>query len=373
MKVGVIGAGIVGLSHAWLAAEAGNDVTVFERSAKASGASIRNFGMVWPIGQPTGPLHEIALRSRARWLRLAQSAGVWANPAGSVHLAHHPDEWQVLCDFDARSSELGYECSLMSKQEVEATVPAANLDNLIGGLFSPTEVGVNPGAAIRGIPTWLSSSFAVDFQFETTVVGIEDSKVITSRGIRSRFDRIVVCGGADFETLFPDVLENSGLKRCKLQMMKTNPQPGQWRIGPMVASGLTLRHYKNFEVCPGLAALKQRIADETPELDQFGIHVMASQTDDLCVILGDSHEYDDQIEPFDKVQIDELMLRELRSVVQIRDWNIAEKWHGIYAKHPTLPIFAAEPMPNVFIRFGPGGAGMTLAFGLAERDWEQWS
>ena len=373
MKIGVIGAGIVGLSHAWLAAERGHDVTVFERTARASGASIRNFGMVWPIGQPAGLLHETALRSRERWLQLSQRANVWANPSGSVHLAHHPDEWQVLCEFDARSSQLGYECSLLSAKDIQSMVPGANLDNLIGGLFSPTEVGVNPRAAIHGIPVWLSSEFGVKFQFETTITQIEESQIVSSRGIRSQFDQIIVCGGADFETLFPDLLAQSGLKRCKLQMMATFAQPDQWKIGPMIASGLTLRHYKNFEVCPSLTAVKQRFAAQAPELDRFGIHVMASQTDEGCVIMGDSHEYDDQIEPFDKSEIDELMLRELRKVVQLPDWKISKRWHGIYAKHPTLPIFAAEPMPNVFIRFGPGGAGMTLAFGLAERDWEQWN
>jgi FAD dependent oxidoreductase TIGR03364 len=373
-NVAVVGAGIVGLAHAWSAAERGFRVTLFERDRRAAGASIRNFGMVWPVGQPSGPCHEMAMVSRDRWLKLAAEAGVWVNPCGSIHLAHREDEWTVLRQFQERSADLGYDCQLLTPHQIGLQTPAANSTGLLGGLFSSSELCVNPRTAVRAIPEWLGRTLGVECRFQTLVTGVDADRIITTaHGNAERFDRVVVCGGADVQSVFPDILASSGLRPCKLQMLKVNaPAPG-WKLGPHLASGLTLRHYQNFHVCPALVDVRQRVARETQELDRYGIHVMASQNDQGELILGDSHEYDADIEPFDKSIIDDLILRELRRLLCLPDWTVVERWHGVYAKRTDGPFWEAEPHPGVHLCTGLGGAGMTMSFGVAERLWNEWS
>jgi glycine/D-amino acid oxidase-like deaminating enzyme len=80
----VIGAGIVGLATARALAINGYKVTVFERHPAAIGASVRNFGMILPLGQPFGHLYERALRSRAIWKQTCDEAGIWYDPCGSI-------------------------------------------------------------------------------------------------------------------------------------------------------------------------------------------------------------------------------------------------------------------------------------------------
>jgi len=154
--------------------------------------------------------------------------------------------------------------------------------------------------------------------------------------------------------------------------MRTLPQPGGFRVGTMLAGGLTLCHYKAFEICATLPVLKQRIAQQMPDYLRDGIHVMMSQNDRGEVVIGDSHEYDDAITPFDKRDIDDRVLAYLRGMVELPSWEIQERWHGIYAKHPTKLIFTAEPEANHHVVVAPGGAGMTLSFGFAEEHWQQW-
>lgn len=365
----VVGGGIMGLAYAWEAARRGRRVTLLERSDAARGASIRNFGMVWPVGQPAGERHALAMRSRSRWLELRDAGAVWAAECGSVHVVFEEDEARVLAEFADRAPGLGVPCELLAGHEAARRFPAIPADAR-AVLWSPTELAVNPPRAIAAVAAHLVAAHGVDIRFSTTVVGIDMPAVTTSCGQRFEAPQVVVCGGADFETLFPDLWAASGTRRCKLQMLRTRPQPGGWRLGPHAAGGLTLAHYAGFEICPSLAALKQRLAASMPSHTAAGIHVMASQNEAGEVILGDSHDYDAPLDPFESEAIDDLILAYARRMLRLPDWSIAARWHGVYAKGPDPIHFAAEPQPGCFVMGSPGGAGMTLAFGLAERWWQ---
>src|ERR1700740_1916309 len=112
----VIGAGIVGLATARALALRGYRVTVFERNERAVGASIRNFGMIWPIGQETGPLFERAMLSRSIWKEVCTEAGIWHNEVGSLHLAYHDDELQAITEY-VEVNHAFRDCALLTPQQ----------------------------------------------------------------------------------------------------------------------------------------------------------------------------------------------------------------------------------------------------------------
>jgi FAD dependent oxidoreductase TIGR03364 len=328
--------------------------------------------MVWPIGQPPGALHRSALHSRELWRQITAEAGLWSDPCGSLHLAYRDDEWDVLEEFARLVAGDEYGCELVSPDETCRRSAAARPQGLLGALWSPTEMCVDPREVIARTPEWLAAKYDVQLHFDQAVDGVGSQSVTTSRGDVWRVDRVVVAAGADFQLLYPELFAAAGFRRCKLQMMRTGPQKDGWRLGPMLAGGLTLRHYEAFAECASLAPLKARVAREAPELDQFGIHVMASQNGLGEVVLGDSHEYDDDVAPFDKALIDELILRELRRMIDLPDWKIDQRWHGIYPKAPGLIQYNAEPEPEVHVAIASGGCGMTMSFGLADEQWARW-
>lgn len=361
----VVGAGILGLAHAYHLARRGRQVLVLERSARACGASVRNFGMVWPIGQPPGEMHAMALRSRAYWLEVLRASGLWHQQVGSLHLAYHDDEAQVLKEFVDGAPAAGYDCQLLTPAQVAQRSSAVKAKNLRAGMWSPSETCVDPREVVGRLPDWLAREHGVQFEFGCAVSGYEKPHVVAG-GRRFAAGRLWVCSGDDFATLYPETLASAGFRRCKLQMMRSQAYGSSFTLGPMLAAGLTLRHYKNFEICPTLDAVKLRVTRDNPEFDKYGIHVMASQNGRGELILGDSHEYDAQVDPFDKPEIDRLILDYLNTFLDAPDLQIAARWHGIYAKHPSDSYFVAQPAPGVIAITGVGGAGMTLSFGLAD-------
>ncbi len=359
----IVGSGIVGLAIAYTAAKKGSKVAIFERHPKAQGATVRNFGMVWPIGQPPQTFAR-AMRARETWLELAQKADFWAKPWGSLHLAYHEDELNVLEEFVATTRHVGYKCQMLTPEEVISRSPMVNPVGLEGALFSATEVNIDPRQATEAIHTYLATQLNVQIFYNTAITNVS-YPCVSSPNSKWNAERIYICSGADFETLYPEIFAQSGITKCKLQMMRTKPQPQGWQLGPNLAAGLTLQHYSSFAHCESLTLLKKRFAKEFSDYNRWGIHVLVSQTSLGELTLGDSHEYGLDMNPFDKQLINDLILKYLKKFLKLPSLEIAETWHGIYPKLTGKTEFIAQPEAGVTIVNGLGGAGMTLSFGLA--------
>lgn len=361
----VIGAGIVGMAITRALHAKGWNVTVIERHPRAQGASVRNFGMVWPVGQPQGPAFDRAMRSREIWLEMSQKAEFFAEKTGSLHLAYTDLEMQVVEEYVAAMQGIKSAEALDAKQTLEKS-PAAKPDGLKGALWTADELIVDPREAIYKTGKYLESLDGIEFVWNRAVSRIEGNMVFSGQESWSA-DRIFVCSGADFETLYPELFEATPITKCKLQMMRLVQQPGNWRIGPPLCAGLSFIHYKGFHVAPSLEKLKVVYQAQYAELIEWGIHVMVSQNGLGELTIGDSHEYGLDLSPFDQSYVNDLILDFLKGFAQFRDWKVGSAWHGIYPKMTNgATEFVYQVDDSVTIVNGLGGNGMTLSFGLGE-------
>ncbi|MEO6285223.1 MAG: TIGR03364 family FAD-dependent oxidoreductase [Dyadobacter sp.] len=360
----VIGAGIVGLATARALAIRGYQVTVIERSSKAIGASIRNFGMVWPIGQPEGKLYERALHAKSIWKETLAGAKCWSYEGGSLHMAYHQDELEVIKQFVEVSPYRPV--SVLNAVETLEKSPAVNGKELLGSLWSKDEMIVDPREAIAAIPGYLESQWRIKFIWNTAISKVEYPHVYSGAKSWSA-DEVFVCSGQDFETLYPEQFSAAPLTKCKLQMLRLEAQPDDWKIGPALCGGLSLIHYHGFQAAASLPGLKARYESEYSEHLKWGIHVMASQNGLGEITVGDSHEYALTFDPFDREFINKMILDYLGTFAQFKSPKVFQTWHGIYPKMTNGKTeIVIRPESGVTIINGLGGNGMTLSFGLCD-------
>jgi FAD dependent oxidoreductase TIGR03364 len=362
----VVGAGILGMATARALALKGYKVTILEKSQQSLGASIRNFGMLWPIGQPDGHLYERAIKSREIWKAYLKNAKIPFDPCGSIHLAYDKEEQDVIEELYNHFLQSQRPVALLSPSSIQSKFKGINGTNLKSGLFSSDETIIDPREGIKNLPAYLKSYYNIDIIWGTAVTNVTTNTVWSFK-TKYNADVICICSGADFETLYPAVFKELPIIKTKLQMMRFVPNDPAFRIGTSVCGGLSLLHYKSFTASKSLDILKEKIHAELPEYIKWGIHVMVAQNDKGELTIGDSHEYALDFEPFDNHHINDLVLQYLKKLMHIDHWTLQQSWNGIYPKmtNGATDLFL-KVEPGVFIINGIGGNGMTLSFGFAE-------
>ena len=362
----VVGAGILGLATARALAQKGYQVTVIEKSQFSLGASVRNFGMLWPVGQPDGKLYNRAVRTKEIWLDYLHAAKIPYNACGSLHLAYCKEEMNVVEEIGSFFKSKNRPVSVISKQTVLDDYNGINGEGLMGALRSEDEAIIDPREGIRKLPPYLSEKYDVQFIWGTAITSVTSNAVFAGKTKYSA-DMICVCSGADFETLYPAQFKQQPIIKTKLQMMRFKHKDPTYRIGASICGGLSLLHYKSFTASSSLTKLRMKIEEEIPEYLKYGIHVMVSQNNDGELTVGDSHEYALDFDPFDKIEINNMILDYLKKLIHIDQWEMIQSWNGVY---PIMTNGASDlflnPEPGVYILNGIGGHGMTMSFGFAE-------
>ncbi|GLU38186.1 TIGR03364 family FAD-dependent oxidoreductase [Pseudomonas sp. NBRC 100443] len=362
--IAIIGAGILGLSHAYAAARRGLRVRVFERSAMPLGASIRNFGQALVGGQPPGVMLDLARASRPLWAEWAERAGFAIRRNGSLLFARSEAEENLLEAFCAgRAREHGYRAELLRGKALDALYDGA-FSKHRAALHSLDDQQLYSREALPALIDWLRRELKVEFHFSTLVRNIEPGLLRTTAGT-FQAGQILVCSGHDYQTLLAEQLAALKPQVCRLQMLRARPER-DLDLGHALLTGLSCVHYGAFADLPQAQAIHEQIRRETPALERHGIHLLISPTPYGELIIGDSHDYGSDAAPFNAEAVDRLMLDLAEDTLGMRV-EVVERWQGVYGARGPAPFSVLQVEAGISAVLMHTGVGMSVGPALGER------
>ncbi|MFW5881384.1 MAG: FAD-dependent oxidoreductase, partial [Roseicyclus sp.] len=259
-------------------------------------------------------------------------------------------------------TEMGEGCRLLTRAEVAAALPVTG--SVRAALHSPHELRVESRTAIPRLAAWLAEAHGVGFRWSTAVTGLDLPRIETSAG-PVMAEAAVICPGDDFTGLHAGRIAAMGFTRCVLQMMRVAPAT-PLALPTAVMSDLGLARYLGYAELPEAAPLAARLDAERAEARAEGIHLIAVQSADGSLVVGDSHRYAATPHPFADDRIDALILAELDAVLDLRGRRVTERWTGTYAAAPDRLAWTDHVSDAEKIVIVTSGTGASTAFAIAE-------
>lgn len=364
-EIAIVGAGIVGLATAILAARSGARVVLLEADPAAQGASVRNFGLITISGQARGEVWRLSGRSRDLWEQIASLAGLPVLQRGMVMAAQSDEAATVLEAFLA--TEMGFDCTGLDPADAARHVPALREDAIRAAAMSPRELRVDPRMALPALTAY-AKSIGVDVRFRAPVAGVTPGEIRLTTGDTVQAGCIIVCAGALMGRLAPPGLARRIPACTKLHMLRLRLRSGAGTLDIPAVSDLTLARYPGFADLPEAAGLKSRLAVSDAEMLADGIHVIAVRNGDGTVTIGDSHHdcEGDTADPFQPADIDARILKAANRFLDLDGAEVVERWTGAYPRAEGGDWLIEEAAPGLWFAGVLGGKGMTLSFGFGE-------
>ena len=357
----VVGAGIVGTWHAVELVEAGFRVEHLEADAAPTGASVRNFGLVWISGRRTGPELDAARRARRRWEEIgAEVPGVGFRANGSLTVATSDAERAVMVEYAHSSQAADRAAAFLDPEQVRACNPAVAGD-VAGAQHCRADGVVEPRRAAGALHEHLAQQAPDRYCFHPCrrVSAVEAHGVRDTSGTRWSGDLVVVAPGAAYDQLSATAAFAPQLRRVRLQMLETAPY--HRALTTSLADADSLRYYPAYE-----ATSLGPLGDQSAVAAEHHLQLLLVQRPDGGLTVGDTHAYD---EPFDfalREDASEELLARAHRILGTELPPIRRRWAGVYAQCRDGRVCLREEIaPGVWLVTGPGGRGMTCAPAIA--------
>lgn len=370
----VVGSGVLGTFHAYHALKKGLRVAIIEKDKMAIGATIQNFGQVVPSGM-NSKWQAYGRESLAIYKEIQSQFDISIRQNGSVYLASNEEEVQLIEELLQINESNNYQSHLLTKQQCLDKYPGLRSDYVKAGLFFPEEVTVEPRTMIYRLQEFMIRTMGLKLMTNTSIINCESTlngvTLLSTSNEEFSASKVIICNGSEFKNLYPTLFNESDLEVSKLQMLQTKPQKNYVLPGSIL-TGLSIRRYEAFYECPSFKAIKAKENQDSLE-KKWGVHILFKQAADGSVILGDSHHYADAKNKDDlgfdlDIDIDNFMIQEAKKIIDLPNYEIKNRWYGMYSQCKTKDIFEETIDENIHIITGIGGKGMTGSAGFSKEN-----
>ncbi len=358
----VVGAGIVGTTHALFALVRGAQVVHLERDPVPRGATVRNFGLIWVSGRAAGGELALALRARELWEEIAATIpGVGFRANGALTVLCSDAEREVARRALERpdAADRGFE--LLSRDEARQRNPALQGD-FEAALWCGRDAAVESRLALGAMRGWMTATGRYQYLPGRELVGLTESGVLDHRGERHAGDQVWLCVGASLSGFAAELFEKEPLRRVRLMMAETEPLGRA--LTTSVANGDSFRYYPAFR-----EDASSLLDEQESYARRFAIQLLCQQRLHGGLTIGDTHEVDEAglFETRDRPM--DLIVAAARSVIGHDLPPIERRWSGVYHQvegSGAERYYRREVADHVVAITGAGGRGMTAAPAIAE-------
>jgi glycine oxidase len=343
----VVGAGAIGLSCAWRAAQRGAEVLVLDRVQPPAGATRVAAGMLAPVGELAfgePELLETMLAAAALFpdfvAELEESCGMSTGYAqtGALHVALDRDEAAELRRVHQLQRSLALDAEWLPPRRCRALEPGL-APSLTGGVHAPCEAAVDPRALSAALLAALAAmGVEVRAGIEVTAPLLDGERlagVRTSAGEDLRSEAIVLAGGAW-----------SGEAGWL-------PERARPRVRPVKGQILELRARDGAALCERIVASERVYLVPRPDGRLIVGATVEEQGFDTTVTAGGVHE----------------LLREAyRLLPEVAEMELVEAAAGLRPATPdNLPLIGPGALDGLILATGHYRNGILLAPLTAER------
>lgn len=323
-------------------------VVLLERSARASGASVRGSGHLFFSALEAGRALDAAAAARERWLELTEQAGAAADRAGTLVVARNREELELL---EAVASDPARQSRIRSPKKIAKLAPIP-VDQIVGGLHAKRDLRIGARSAAGALARLLGKDPHARIEWGAHVHEVEPG-IVHSGGLRVRAEAIVVCPGAGYGALPAELRPDcDGLTVRQAQMLRLSAPSGR-RYRPALTTASSLLEHRGLGALAEAGRLRERLELEHPELVEHGLSLALTQLANGELLVGSTVAYTGVPTPYTREHPDDLLRAETSRLLGL-DARVRQRWASLHcaAHDDTGDFLTTRPMAGVRIVLG---------------------